>query len=120
MAGFSRTITTKRPAWAWPHPATAQPVRHIKDQRAADRYPQLPRPCVAHQSAQLRLLDEHQEIVSVIYLNDLPAEDAGLDALGIAIGLRPVEVKSANPLICGARPTGAAAAGRTSANAQSR
>ncbi len=37
------------------------------------------------------LLDQRREIVSVIYMNDLPTDDPDLDALGTTIGLRPAE-----------------------------
>ena len=37
------------------------------------------------------LLDERREIIYVIYMNVLPTDDADLDALGTAIGLRSIE-----------------------------
>lgn len=48
------------------------------------------------------LLDERREMVCVIYMNDLPADDPDLDALGTAIGLRSIE-ESHQPLPPSAR-----------------
>lgn len=89
-------------AGMWGHPmlfAATKPRSHTRGE-AAEKL----RAYMAAKKQQMRsdrslglLLDERRDIVYVIYMNDLPTDDPDLDALGTAIGLRPIE-ESHRPL----------------------
>lgn len=96
-------------AGMWGYPmlfAAANPRGHTRDE-AVERL----RTYMAAKKQQMRsdrslglLLDEHREIVHVIYMNDLPKDNPELDALGEAIDLRSIE-ESHRPLPPSARRT---------------
>lgn len=82
-------------AGMWGHPALFASIK----QRglARDEAMEKLRAYMADRKQQMRcdrslglLLDQCKEIVCVICMNDLPTDDPDLDALGTAIGLRPV------------------------------
>ncbi len=89
-------------AGMWGYPmlfAGTKPRSHTRDE-AVEKL----RAYMAAKKQQIRsdrslglLLDERREIVHVIYMNNLPADNPGLDALGAAIGLRSIE-ESHRPL----------------------
>jgi hypothetical protein len=94
-------------AGTWGYPmlfAGTKPRSHTRDQAAEKlRTYMTAKKQQQHSDRSLGLLlDEHRKIIHVIYMNDPPTDNPKLDALGTAIGLRPIE-ESHRPLPPSAR-----------------